>query len=487
MALRARLTPPRETPENWPWHSVTSSSLKASLLFAGGRRMEAENFLARGFATRIAIELKSAGWTRLTNLARTWQPSRLKGIQVSQKFGTAFLSATQVYDTRPIPRKWLSLNRTGDHAQRFVNDGTILVTCSGNVGRTTLAHSTIKDMLISHDLLRIEPYDSGWLGWMYAYFRAPSVREMMKAARYGHIIKHLETHHLEPLPIVEVDDETRKKFGLAARNVMDKRDRAYTLTLEAEQQFTDAFGDIELHDLGETGFAVRASQAFETPRRRMDAWYHNPSSKAISDHLSRRAVSFNSVADLGFEVWLPTRFRRVSADDGVFLLGSSDLFEINPDITKRIADKDFGDPHDGRVKQGWILLSRSGQIYGLNGSAMIAGHCHEGKVISDHIIRIAPKHPKCRGGYLLMAMTHPKLGRPRIKALAYGSSIPEIEVYDAQRFQIPRLDIHLEAEIADLVEEAARLRDEADKFDNQLSVHSEAVIEKFISSNPNLN
>ena len=83
-----------------------------------------------------------------------------------------------------------------------------------------------------------------------------------------------------------------------------------------------------------------------------------------------------------------------------------------------------------------------------------------------------------------MAMTHPKLGRPRIKALPYGSSIPEIEVYDAQRFQIPRLDIHLEAEIADRVEEAARLRDEADKLDNQLSDHSEAVIENFISRNP---
>ena len=313
--------------------------------------------------------------------------------------------------------------------------------------------------------------------------RRPSdaVREMMKAAQYGHIIKHLETHHMDPLPVVQVNDKTRVEFGLAAREVLDKRDRAYALTLEAEQQFTDAFGDIEIEDLGETGFTVRANQQFASPRRRLDAWHHNPSGKSIAEHLSRHAIGWNSIIDLGFEVWLPTRFRRIAADDGVFLLDSSDLFEINPDITKRIADKDFGDPHDGRVKHGWILLSRSGQIYGLNGSAMIAGHCHEGKVISDYIIRIAPKQPKCRAGYLLMAMTHPKLGRPRIKALPYGSSIPEIEVYDAQRFQIPLLDTRLEAEIADRVEEVARLRDEADRLENQLADRAEAAIADFLS------
>ena len=481
MAVRARLTPPRETQTDWPWHKVKSSSLKASLLFTAGRRMEAENFLASGFGTRLTIESKAAGWTRLVNVARTLQPSRLKGIQVNLEFGTPFLAATQVYDVRPVPRKWLSLDRTGDHAQRFVDEGTILVTRSGSVGRATVAHSTIKGALISDDLLRIQANDREWWGWIYAYLRAPTVREMMKAAQYGHIIKHLETHHMDALPVVQVNDKTRVEFGLAAREVLDKRDRAYALTLEAEQQFTDAFGDIEIEDLGETGFTVRANQQFASPRRRLDAWHHNPSGKSIAEHLSRHAIGWNSIIDLGFEVWLPTRFRRVAADDGVFLLDSSDLFEINPDITKRIADKDFGDPHDGRVKQGWILLSRSGQIYGLNGSAMIAGHCHEGKVISDHIIRIAPKQPKCRAGYLLMAMTHPKLGRPRIKALPYGSSIPEIEVYDAQRFQIPLLDTRLEAEIADRVEEAARLRDEADRLENQLADRAEAAIADFLS------
>ena len=481
MALRARLTPPREFQTDWPWHEVNCTSIPSSHMAGGGRRMEAENFLASGFKTWQEIRSKLSGWTRLAEVARAWQPSRLKGIQVSREFGTPFLAATQVYDVRPIPRKWLSLNRTSDYKDRFVSHGTILLTCSGNVGRATLAHSTIANYLVSHDLLRVEAIEKDWQGWIYAYLRAPTVREMMKSAQYGHIIKHLETHHVDELPIVQVDHETKVEFGVAANEIACKRDRAYALMLEAEQLFAEAFGHGEFANLGEAGFTVSANSTFATKRRRMDAWHHNPSGNAIAEHLSRRAIDWNSIADLGFEVWLPTRFRRIAAIDGVFLLDSSDLFEINPDISKRIADGHFGDPYHGRVEEGWILLSRSGQIYGLIGSATIAGRAHEQKIVSDDIIRIAPKNPKCRSGYLLMAMTHPELGRPRIKTLPYGSSIPHIEVEDVRDFQLPRLHDRQEAEIADRIEEAARQRDEADQLEKQLADCAEAAISYFLS------
>ena len=468
MAVRARLSPPQEFRTEWLWHSVRSASLKASLLFRADRRFEAAAYLGEGYATRLAIESKASGWTLLSTVARTWQPSRLKGIQIGREYGTPFLTATQVYDVRPTPRKWLSIDRTHDHAKRFVSRGQILLTCSGNVGRATLATKTTKDILVSHDLLRIDARDQDWWGWIYAYLRAPTVRKMMKAAEYGHIIKHLETHHLDSLPVVCVDGRKRARFGAEASEILQLRDRAYVLTVEAERQFERAFGVFEATDLGEAGFSSRASGMF-SGRRRLDAWHHNPAVRALEAHLARKAQGWNEIVELGFKVWLPTRFRRVAARDGVDFLDSSDLFEINPDVTKRIADRDFGDPHNGRVARGWVLLARSGQIYGLNGSAMVSGPFHENKVISDHIIRIAPQNPQCRLGYLLAAMTHPTLGRPRVKALPYGSSIPEIEAEDVQGLSVPRLDERVEADIADRVEEAARLRDRADELETRLA------------------
>ena len=101
--------------------------------------MEAEGLLASGFGTRRAIQAKRSGWVPFEEIARAWQPPRLRGIQVSPKFGTPFLTASQVFDLPPIPRKWLSLEQTEHAQERFVVPGTILVTCSGTVGRTTLA------------------------------------------------------------------------------------------------------------------------------------------------------------------------------------------------------------------------------------------------------------------------------------------------------------------------------------------------------------
>ena len=478
MAVRPRLSPPQELRTFWPWHSVRSASLKASLLFRAGRRLEAEAYLGEGYATRLAIESKASGWTALSEVARTWQPSRLKGIQIGRAHGTPFLTATQVYDVRPTPRKWLSIDRTPDHALRFIASGQILLTCSGNVGRATLAHQTTKGILVSHDLLRIDARDQDWCGWIYAYLRASTVRKIMKAAEYGHIIKHLETHHVDSLPIVCVDGDTRARFGSEANEILRLRDRAYSMTVEAEELYERAFGAFEATDLGEQGFTSRAIGMF-SGRRRLDAWHHNPSVKALGVHLARQARGWNGIAELGFDVWLPTRFRRVAARGGVDFLDSSDLFEINPDITKRIADRNLGDPHDGRVARGWILLARSGQIYGINGSTMLSGPRHENKVVSDHIIRIAPRDPKCRLGYLLMAMSHPTLGRPRVKALPYGSSIPEIEVADVQSFSIPRLDERAEADIADRIEEAASLQNRADQLETRLAASAEAEVQRF--------
>jgi type I restriction enzyme, S subunit len=208
MALRARLVaPPPDKKTDWLWHEAKWASISASTLFKGDRRFEAESYLATAYGIRTAIESHHGGWSRLDRLARTWQPSRLKGIQVSPGFGTPFLAATQVFDLRPSPRKFLSLNRTEDANNRFVQSGLILVTCSGNVGRATLAYRPHEGVLISHDLLRVEPHNPLHWGWIYAYLRSPKCRAIMTAAQYGHMIKHLEVSHLDALPVPSIPDK----------------------------------------------------------------------------------------------------------------------------------------------------------------------------------------------------------------------------------------------------------------------------------------
>lgn len=480
MAQRARLTPPRPQQGEWPWHKAEWKALPASLIMGGDRRMEAENYLAGGYGVRLALEAQKAGWRPLVEFAQIWQPSRLKGIQVSSSFGTPFLAATQLFDLRPVPRKWLSLDRTDSAAERFVSPGMIVVTCSGSVGRATLAFRPHEKILISHDLLRVEPKTTAVWGWLYSFLRSSQGRAMMSAAQYGHIIKHLEVSHLNALPFPMLRDPLLREFGEKVQTILDARNRAYDLALEAETRFEQAVGTIAPSNLGEAGFSVRASELF-SGRRRLEGFHHNPAASAIRGHFKAGGYRIDRFGD-HFDVWLPNRFKRIPATDGVELMDSSDLFEINPDRGRQIADGDFGDRCSGRVKAGWLMMARSGQIYGLNGSVTIATAFHEGKVISDDIIRIAAKeNGEVRSGYAYIALSHPVLGRPLVKALIYGSSIPHVDVADLAEFELVRLRRGEEKAIADLADEASACFAKADILENKLAARASGLLDAFVS------
>jgi hypothetical protein len=484
MAVRARLVAPPPAPDkNWQWHVVKSASIPASALFMGDRRMEAETYLSSGYGIRLAIESKPRGWVPFHQLARVEQPGRLKGILVSPEYGKPFLAATQVFDVRPIPRKFLAIEKMDGAMACYVEDGTILVTRSGSVGRATVAHSVHKGIVVSDDLLRVKAIDERNTGWIYAYLRAQQTRAMTKGAQYGHIIKHLEISHLDAIPIPTVDKEIAADFTKRLTRILELRNEGHRLTLEAEHRFEAALGIAKIEDWGELGFEVQASKALMRGRRRMEASFHNPGASSIRKHLGKNGRSFTSLTEAGYDVWLPSRFRRVPAEDGVLLVDSADLTEVNPDLTKTIADGDFGDSYRGRVKAGWILMARSGQTYGIIGTAVLAGADLEDKVISDHVMRIKPKtNATIPPGYVVTALAHPLFGRPLVKSLAYGSSIPEIEVADMASHEIVRLEAADENVIAGLAEASAKARATADILEREITSDAETILKGFIGN-----
>jgi len=164
------------------------------------------------------------------------------------------------------------------------------------------------------------------------------------------------------------------------------------------------------------------------------------------------------------------------------LVESASLTEINPDIAKRIADNDFGDPYQGRVKSGWVLMARSGQAYGIIGTAVLAESALEDKVVSDDVMRIKPgTNAVLRPGYLVTALSHPLLGRPLVKALTYGSSIPHIDVSDIGAHEVVRLGDAEESAIAELAQASAKSRAAADLLEREMATDATSIIDRFIS------
>ena len=479
MALRARLAAPKREREDWPWHQIQCSELPVSILAKGDRRFEAESYLAGGYGIRLAMERQQSGCERLSKLANIWQPYRLKGIQVSSQFGTPFLAATQVFHLRPTPRKFLSLERTNEASKRFVSQGQILVTCSGNVGRSTLAAKSIEPYLISHDLLRVEPRRRESWGWLYAYLHSSQARAMMKAAQYGHIIKHLEVSHISSLPVPVLPDGLLTDFSKKVETVLNNRNRAHELFSDAEDCFEKAIGPVSAAGSPEVGFSVVGS-ALLSGRRRLEGSYHTPTATCILKSFANIGLTVQELSDVTERVWWMTRFKRVFGDKGAPYVSSGDLFSQNPPVTKRVIVEQAKNARDFFVKAG-IVMACSGQTYGLNGSVALMTEKHEQCFFSHDFVRIIPRLGRIRPGYLLTALGHPKLGRPLVTRMAYGTSIPHLDPGDVKTFPVVRLDEGLENEIADCAEKAVRLRDDADELENQLAADAEKLIDRFLA------
>lgn len=344
MALRARLSAPREERNDWPWHQAKWTAMSASLLFGGERRFEASNYLKGGYAIRLAIETRKVGWTQIGKLAKVTQPPRTKATLVSPGFGTPFLIASQVFQYQPQPRKWLAVERLAHAEQMFVKTGDILVRRSADVGKGTIAFSQHERHLISDHFFRVDPRQELLRGWLYAYLRASQTRAMMNAAQYGHIIKHLEVGHLNALPVLMLRDSLLDDYSERVKVILDYRNRAHVLTLAAEAHLVQCLGPMTVDDNGESGFSTRASETLFSGRRRFDALPHNPAVRSIRQHLAQNGKGFIKLSDAGYKVWLPTRFKRIPAADGIELMDSSSLYEVNPEPFRNIAEVDFGDP-----------------------------------------------------------------------------------------------------------------------------------------------
>jgi hypothetical protein len=367
------------------------------------------------------------------------------------------------------------MSKTNSGEARLVKEGTILVMASATVGRAIVATKAHENAIISHHFMRVDPLDVSLAGWVYAYLRSPQAQAMMRGSQYASVIRHIEPRHLATLPVPEVSEGIARAFNEKVAEIIACRNDAAHLRDSAESMFSDAVGEIKNPDT-ESGFSVHISN-LANGRRRFEATYHTPYVQAIV----RRFKKWEQLGSVAKRVWWGNRFKRHYGESGIPYLSADDVFTTNPYEVRRI----LVDPEDGHesffVKRGWIVMACSGQIYGLNGAATIATEWHENTFFSHDIIRIEPKDG-ARAGYLLTALTHPKLGRPLLIREAYGMSIPHLDPGDVASFPVVRLDKHIEDKIADLAEEATLEQARAEVLERELSEAAGKIVSEFLLS-----
>ena len=87
-----------------------------------------------------------------------------------------------------------------------VEEGDILITRSGTIGKMTYATKRLaQQFLISDDLVRIRVKDANLRAYLVAYFSSATAFSLMLLDEYGSVQQHLQPRHIQEM-IVPVPD-----------------------------------------------------------------------------------------------------------------------------------------------------------------------------------------------------------------------------------------------------------------------------------------
>lgn len=149
-----------------------------------------------------AGEVTTLGDNRLSN--KIFLPGRFKRVYVEEGQGTVFFGGKQIQNLDPsIERKYLSIKHHSNRikSELLLNEGELLVSRSGTIGKVALVPKHWEGWAASEDLIRIVPVSKQIGGFLFIYLSSPIGQVLLKRFTYGSVQDHIDDIHLAQVEV----------------------------------------------------------------------------------------------------------------------------------------------------------------------------------------------------------------------------------------------------------------------------------------------
>lgn len=447
---------------------VKWSSVSLSEVVERGKRLEASVFDVEAKQAWDLINHNKYPITYLggTNgLTSSYTCGRFKRIWVKESNFPIF-QPSSIVDIKPTPDGYISKKTKVDVDALRVHKGQILLTCSGTIGKISVVSKTLDNTIFSHDLLRVNCKNPIDVGYIYTYLKSKIGSQILITNKYGAVITHIESEHLDTVPIPDAPVHIKTKINSLIMRSYELRDESNELIDQAQELLIrelklPPINDIKVNTLNNADvqtFNVRLSEM----AGRADASYHVPIVDAILDILKKNAAEVTTIGDkrISSDIILPGRFKRVYVEEGYgrVFIGGKQLFELDPTNKKYLSLVHHGDRISKQLElhENMTLITCSGTI----GKVTLVGKQWENWTANQHIIRIVPVNNEI-AGYISIFLSS-DYGYELIKRFTYGSVVDEIDDNHVRQIQIPILkNQEVQHQINDLALKANKKRYEA--------------------------
>lgn len=191
---------------------------------------------------------------------------------------------------------------------------------------------------------------------------------------------------------------------------------------------------------------------------RFDASYHLSEGEEVKRLINACPYPLLKVSDASKDIFIGNRAKRVyvkKRSHGTPFLSSSDILQADLENVKIASNKYTPNIEQMKLQKGWTLISRSGTI----GNCAFANAKHAQKLASEHVIRLVPNNILREG--VVYAYLASKYGHSLLTQGTFGAVIQHIEPDFVGSLPIPNFPESFQKEVDELIQESARLREEA--------------------------
>lgn len=181
-------------------------------------------------------------------------------------------------------------------------------------------------------------------------------------------------------------------------------------------------------------FVVPRSRVTRDPDLRLNARYYRDGDAIETAFDDNKRWTISRLGDITERIFFPTRFKRnyVEPGDGtVPFFGGANITQLLAETGKYLS---INDPRldELLVREGWILVTRSGST----GIVSTVPAAWDGVAMSEHVIRIVPKHDTVHPAWI-QTYLRSSVGRRALARGVFGSVIDEITPEYIANLEIP--------------------------------------------------
>lgn len=412
-------------------------------------------------------------------------PQFVRNYVESSEEGVHFMtgSTMQLADLSNLPFLSKHDARSAKLSYLELQPGMTLISCSGSIGKMAYARPEMKGVWSSQDLLKVvaDP-DKIESGYLYAYLSSKFGVPLLVSGTYGSIIQHLEPHQIADLPVPRLGDALEHEIHELVERACELRTKATLGIHAARRQLREHFGEPpklpqSARHPNWAGHPISSKRVSETGR--LDTLFHNPLSCDLDTWLADHAAGSKELGEIAevFDV-PPFKHIYVGPEEGPAFFTSADLFDLERRTDKYLSRRQTKGLEKYVLKEGWVLIARSGQLNGNIGQPQFADSAMADTTTSDHVIRIVPHDEGFSPGYVYAYLSLPEWRYSLLQRSATGASIPALWPIYLNHVRILRPPEKLNKEVDVQVRKSLEMRVQATALESKARSILENAIEE---------